>query len=86
MTKEDKQRLKENHPRTRASLSIQEGKKMKQILYNVTGYAKPKTLIAIMGASGSGKTSLLNVFADRLALTSGSKLEGHVSCNKRNVD
>ena len=38
-------------------------KRMKRILTNVSGYAKPKELVAIMGASGSGKTSLLNVLA-----------------------
>lgn len=36
---------------------------MKQILNNVSGYARPKEMVAIMGASGSGKTSLLNVLA-----------------------
>ena len=35
---------------------------MKQILYNQTGYAKPGEVLGIMGASGSGKTSLLNIF------------------------
>ena len=34
---------------------------MKRILHNVTGYARPGELVAIMGASGSGKTSLLNI-------------------------
>ena len=33
----------------------------KKILNNLSGYAKPGELTAIMGASGSGKTSLLNV-------------------------
>ena len=32
---------------------------MKQILSNLTGYARPRELMAVMGASGSGKTSLL---------------------------
>jgi Fe-S cluster assembly ATPase SufC len=36
---------------------------MKQILTSSNGFAKPKELMAIMGASGSGKTSLLNVLA-----------------------
>lgn len=42
--------------------------------------------MAIMGASGSGKTSLLNVLAQRLALSPGSVLEGEVRCNNRVVD
>jgi ABC-type lipoprotein export system ATPase subunit len=40
-------------------------------------------MIAIMGASGSGKTSLLNVLAQRLFLTKGSSLIGDVKCNNR---
>jgi ABC-type multidrug transport system ATPase subunit len=36
---------------------------MKQILTGSNGYAKPSEMMAIMGASGSGKTSLLNVIA-----------------------
>ena len=49
---------------------------MKQILSNVNGYAKPKEMVAIMGASGSGKTSLLNVLAQRQAVSKGAVLEG----------
>jgi ABC-type lipoprotein export system ATPase subunit len=43
-------------------------------------------MMAIMGASGSGKTSLLNVLAQRLALSPGCTLEGQVRCNNRVVD
>jgi len=39
-----------------------------------------------MGASGSGKTSLLNVLAQRLSLSPGSTLEGEVRCNNRTVN
>ncbi|CDW81306.1 abc transporter family protein [Stylonychia lemnae] len=59
---------------------------MKKILTNISGYAKPKEMIAIMGASGSGKTSLLNVLAQRLALSPGSVLSGEVKCNNRDLD
>lgn len=41
--------------------------------------------MAVMGASGSGKTSLLNVLAQRLALSPGAVLEGEVRCNNRVV-
>jgi ABC-type multidrug transport system ATPase subunit len=58
---------------------------MKEILHNVSGYAKPREMIAIMGASGSGKTSLLNVLAQRFGLSPGSKLYGEVKCNNRIV-
>ena len=34
-----------------------------------------------MGASGSGKTSLLNIFGQRLDLSENSKLEGTIKCN-----
>ena len=39
-----------------------------------------------MGASGSGKTSLLNVLAQRLSLSPGAKLSGEVRCNNRIVN
>ena len=50
------------------------GRTMKQILTNSNGFAKPKEMMAIMGASGSGKTSLLNVLAQRMALSPGYML------------
>jgi ABC-type lipoprotein export system ATPase subunit len=59
------------------------GRKMKQILTQTNGYAKPGEMMAIMGASGSGKTSLLNVLAQRLALSPGAILEGEVRSNNR---
>ena len=61
------------------------GRRMKQVLTNSQGFAKPKEMMAIMGASGSGKTSLLNVLAQRLALSPGSMLEGEVRFNNRVV-
>jgi ABC-type lipoprotein export system ATPase subunit len=54
-------------------------------LHNVTGYAKPGDMVAIMGASGSGKTSLLNILGQRLDLSAGSKIDGVIWCNGKVV-
>ena len=59
---------------------------MKQILTASNGYAKPKEMMAIMGASGSGKTSLLNVIAQRISLSPGAILEGEIRFNNRVID
>jgi ABC-type multidrug transport system ATPase subunit len=59
---------------------------MKQVLTASNGYAKPMEIMAIMGASGSGKTSLLNVIAQRMSLCPGFHLDGEVRFNNRVVD
>ena len=51
----------------------------KQILNNITGYAKPGELLAIMGASGCGKTSLLNILAQRIGVSPGATFLGDVN-------
>jgi ABC-type multidrug transport system ATPase subunit len=50
-------------------------------LHNISGYARPGELVAIMGASGSGKTSLLNFLAARLSLSPGASYSGEVKMN-----
>jgi len=57
----------------------------KQILHGLSGFAKPGQLMAVMGASGSGKTSLLNVLGQRLGLSPGSTMTGEVRCNNRKL-
>jgi len=42
--------------------------------------------MAIMGASGSGKTSFLNVLGQRLGLSPGSKMTGEVKVNNRRLE
>ncbi|XP_056008436.1 uncharacterized protein LOC125666368 [Ostrea edulis] len=46
--------------------------KDKVILNNVNGRARSGQILAIMGPTGSGKTSLLNILAGNVSLTSGS--------------
>lgn len=48
----------------------------KKIIDNVSGYAMPGQSLFIMGASGAGKTSLLNILSQRIATNSKSVLEG----------
>ena len=57
---------------------LPDGSEAKQILNHISGYAKPKEVLAIMGGSGCGKTSLLNVLAHRMSLSPGSTLSGEV--------
>jgi ABC-type multidrug transport system ATPase subunit len=61
-----------------------EGSK-KTILNNISGYAKPGELLAIMGASGCGKTSLLNILAQRIGVSPGATFLGDVRANNRVV-
>ena len=51
----------------------------------MSGFAKPGQVMAIMGASGCGKTSFLNILAQRLSLSKGGKMKGEVRCNDRLV-
>ena len=63
----------------------QDGKSYRQILFNSNGYVKPKEMVAIMGPSGSGKTSLLNALSQRTSLSRGSKVDGEISINGREL-
>lgn len=64
--------------------STKEQKEMKTIVQNLTGVAKPRELIGLLGPSGAGKTVLFNIFSDRLNLVKGSEYERNVFIN-RNV-
>eukprot|EP00611_Tribonema_gayanum_P003867 TRINITY_DN130_c0_g1_i4.p1 TRINITY_DN130_c0_g1~~TRINITY_DN130_c0_g1_i4.p1 ORF type:complete len:1058 (+),score=462.30 TRINITY_DN130_c0_g1_i4:90-3263(+) len=56
------------------------GDGMLELLNDITGYAKPGTLTALMGSSGAGKTTLLDVLAGRKTggeITGAFTLNGH---------
>jgi len=65
--------------------SIQTGQKDKRadkvILNGLSGRLRPGTMTAIMGPTGSGKTSLLNVLATRMPVAGGATLKGSFSVN-----
>ena len=51
------------------------------IVKDCSGYAAPGIATYIMGSSGAGKTSLLNILSDRVALINKAKLQGEVMFN-----
>ncbi len=60
--------------------------KMKQLLHNLSGFARPKEVLAIMGPSGGGKTTTLNILSQRLKMSPGALFEGEVKCNNRQIN
>ena len=55
----------------------------REILRDCTGTARAGRLLAIMGPSGSGKSSLLNALASRAPRTKGMTLRGRIEANGR---
>lgn len=53
----------------------------KKILKNVSGFANPGEVTIIMGASGAGKTSLLNVLSRQLVTTKNARISGEIKAN-----
>jgi ABC-type multidrug transport system ATPase subunit len=52
-----------------------------KIVKGVSGYAMPGHTLYIMGASGAGKTSLLNLLSDRISRKDGGTVSGEVMVN-----
>ncbi|OMJ90762.1 hypothetical protein SteCoe_6841 [Stentor coeruleus] len=55
------------------------------ILKGVSGYANSGEILAIMGTSGSGKTSLLSILSNRLFSQSHVKVSGTVTLNQNEI-
>ncbi|KAI1761758.1 ABC-2 type transporter-domain-containing protein [Hypoxylon sp. FL1150] len=51
---------------TNLNYEIKTHEEKRKILHDIHGWVKPGTLTALMGVTGAGKTSLLNVLADRV--------------------
>ena len=51
------------------------------IVKKVSGFAPPGQATYIMGSSGAGKTSLLNILADRVTSATPTTLSGNIVFN-----
>lgn len=55
----------------------------KKIIKDCNGYAMPGQTLYIMGASGAGKTSLLNILSERVTSSTKTKVEGDIIVNDK---
>jgi ABC-type multidrug transport system ATPase subunit len=65
--------------------TVKQGKKSLEVLKGVSGFANPGELLAIMGTSGSGKTSLLTVLSNQIFNQSNVTLSGTIQVNGINI-
>jgi ABC-type multidrug transport system ATPase subunit len=65
--------------------AVGKSKKDPWVLKNLKGSAIPGEVVAIMGASGCGKTSLLNVLSGRVVSMNGHEVAGIFSINGNSV-
>lgn len=53
-------------------VTVKNSEEEKYILHGITGSVHPGEILALMGPSGGGKTTLLNVLSGRIKLNGGS--------------
>lgn len=56
-------------------------KSQKRILEGLNGYVRSGECLAIIGGSGAGKSSMMNLLCDRVKMDSGSRMQGKVLIN-----
>ena len=56
-------------------------KAFKRVVANNDGHVCPTEIVAVMGPSGAGKTSLLNVLSRRESTSGGSYSKGAIKVN-----
>lgn len=66
----------------RLSSSRENGRPMRQVMTNLTGYAKPGELIGLLGPSCCGKSLWMQIISDRLIPPKNSIYERCVYVNK----
>jgi ABC-type multidrug transport system ATPase subunit len=70
---------------TLAPKAVKASGKDPRILKNLSGSAKPGEVVALMGASGCGKTSLMNVLSGRATSMGGHVVTANITVNGKVV-
>ena len=67
------------------NFTVHTKEKSLHILKGVSGFANPGEILAIMGSSGCGKTSLLSIISNQIILQKNQELSGTVEVNGENT-
>jgi ABC-type multidrug transport system ATPase subunit/ABC-type multidrug transport system permease subunit len=63
------------------NLTVETNGQSNEILKDISGYANPHEMLAIMGMSGSGKTSLLSIISNHIEIKTSYNLTGTLKLN-----
>lgn len=67
------------------NFKVKDDEKTTHILHDVSGFANPQEMYAIMGGSGSGKTSLLSIISNQLKMQDNFEIDGTVCLNNKKL-
>lgn len=65
--------------------TVNENGKLNKVLKGVSGFANPGEILAVMGSSGSGKTSLLSILSNKIFTQRNVKISGSIEVNGVNI-